>query len=156
MRTVRIAGFLCIGIVVASLVIACDEMVEKVPQVAGTYEGEMTFTGLVPLKLPTTATVTQSGADVAVVLRSALGQQPPPPPVAGEGNTNTLEGKIDKNGRVTVTGDSVFDDDPNPFCGAVQPKRPSLSFRDDELRLSANAKTENCGTITAMLIAKKT
>ena len=84
-----------------------------------------------PLKLPTAATITQSGADLlTVVLRSTLGQQPPPPPAAGEGNTNTLKGKIDKNGRVTVTDDStVFDDDPNPFCGAVQPERSNLSFR---------------------------
>ena len=141
-----------IGIAMASLtlalmVMACDEMIAPPPQVAGTYEGEMTMTGLLPLKLPATATVTQSGADVTVVLRTTFAGQ--------TSDGDPLKGKIDKDGNVNVTGDSAVVES-NQICGAVQQHEIDLRFRDDELRLTSSATTEICGTITATLIAQKT
>ena len=128
----------------------CGKMVgqPKVPQVAGTYEGEMTTTVLLTLKLPTTATVTQSGADITVVLRFT---------VPGESSEDeTLKGKIDKDGKVTLTEEAAVVEDLNRICGAVSSERQNLSFQDDEMHLTASAETEDCGPVTAKLVAKKT
>ena len=122
------------------------------PEVAGTYKGELTLAverSEDILELPTTAVVTQSGADVEIKLSITTDLATNPI------RRHTLTGTVDKDGKLAVTGDIPLDFTEDDLCGPRTLKSLNVSFKVDELRLSHTTATEVCGELVSTLVAKK-
>ena len=144
------------GLALALVIGACSQAAATptVPDVAGTYLGEVTVVtegGGTSAVFPNVrAVVAQDGSDIEISISLVL----PGTEIAA---LQPLAGTIDASGTLSIAESSAaIELGSVGGCGDPTPTDLSGSFTDDQFRLSTTATTETCGTVTTTLIAKKT